>query len=515
MPYGVANKPKIVKGETLYSLIARYHLLSGNAHERYTYLQIFNTERVRLHAYLPSRLSAASDFFNLDKQQLLNQHTLFPLFQTFTPTKQGKEIQSAMLADSGGLAIEKSGLPQSHLMFFTGHKFCPLCIQSDRRVYGFAFWHIEHQIPGISACHQHSCQLKGISSDDFSLDRKLVLPPFDDTDSVPATPAGNKLAQFSSEVFDKLSQHSTCFRYQDLYRALLNEKGYLTRGGQLRMAPIVGHLTTYWRELPGSNEQPLSAPEKLLTFSYLGTLLRPRGHCPCHPLKHLLFSAWLFNQDPNMFWNSVPRSRPSTQSRSSSSTKNTPEYSLSKIEKPGGQKHRALVKALYGCHRKEISKQLNLSVGMVETLISTDRKLVTWRKHIRFVRRLRKYRKQLQSYIYNHPKAIRQKIKNACSREFFWLYHYDKHWLERALPAATNTKQYKIRWAKRDKELVKILTERLNRADSTSIAALDKELGNHRWLTKFIDRLPYTRRLLADGIVRGKIITRNSSRYMR
>ena len=38
-------------------------------------------------------------------------------------------------------------------------RFCPLCVNKDREIYGEAYWHRKHQIRNMSICTKHRCRL--------------------------------------------------------------------------------------------------------------------------------------------------------------------------------------------------------------------------------------------------------------------------------------------------------------------------------------------------------------------
>src|SRR3546814_18405991 len=51
------------------------------------------------------------------------------------------------------------GLPASRIRANHPLKFCFLCLESDRRQSGVAYWHLTHQLPGVWICPAHNCFL--------------------------------------------------------------------------------------------------------------------------------------------------------------------------------------------------------------------------------------------------------------------------------------------------------------------------------------------------------------------
>jgi hypothetical protein len=61
-------------------------------------------------------------------------------------------------------------------------KFCPHCIEADVHEHGVAYWHLSHQLPALSMCVKHDCEL--VSYGTRKRSERRWLPPqslvFDD-----------------------------------------------------------------------------------------------------------------------------------------------------------------------------------------------------------------------------------------------------------------------------------------------------------------------------------------------
>src|SRR3546814_18116907 len=42
---------------------------------------------------------------------------------------------------------------------FRSVRYCQACVADDRLAFGDAYWHREHQLPGVIVCNSHGCQL--------------------------------------------------------------------------------------------------------------------------------------------------------------------------------------------------------------------------------------------------------------------------------------------------------------------------------------------------------------------
>lgn len=158
---GIAYFPEIYPDELVYSVLARYYVHSGYS------AYIFCAEDI----FVNKRISPDMEFLNVLKpevlgflcrkmtmSELVERHTMFPYYARFLPYGRRNRAFEAMCNMSGDynnlLAIpkRKNG----------GHRYlryCPLCAEEDRQLYGEAYWHRDHQLTGVSVCPKHSSKL--------------------------------------------------------------------------------------------------------------------------------------------------------------------------------------------------------------------------------------------------------------------------------------------------------------------------------------------------------------------
>jgi hypothetical protein len=150
--------PKPYPDELLYSLIARYHVWSGNYEMSDTMEQLFDNRRERATLLIPKHLKRLADQtkkFGLDYERLLYEHTIFPFITCFLNKASFDFVFSSISNDQkeNALCIYKHNINQRFL------KYCPLCIRDDRDKYGEAYWHRKHQSYGVDMCDKHRCCL--------------------------------------------------------------------------------------------------------------------------------------------------------------------------------------------------------------------------------------------------------------------------------------------------------------------------------------------------------------------
>lgn len=147
--------PTPYPGEWMYSVLCRYHLRSGRDKSQTSIWELFGGKPTAdVGSIFPN--STISEVMRqlpsgcLNTKTIILNHTLF-LYYTRCYQLEQKEKLLAQLC-SGTTSIRCSG-------HSSVPRYCPLCAMSDRRTYGEAYWHIEHQIPAMEVCVQHGCKL--------------------------------------------------------------------------------------------------------------------------------------------------------------------------------------------------------------------------------------------------------------------------------------------------------------------------------------------------------------------
>ena len=111
--------------------------------------------------------------------------------------------------------------------------------------------------------------------------------------------------------------------------------------------------------------------------------------------------------------------------------KQSPTRSTSECHK------RLLDMAFFVFHRRKIFEICNLSLGLVEQIISSKPGLVERRKKCHYESKRRRYRAEIISFIRRFPDSIQKDLRIHCNKNFFWLYKNDHDWLLKILPKPT------------------------------------------------------------------------------
>ncbi|RQN37192.1 TnsD family Tn7-like transposition protein [Paraburkholderia tropica] len=137
--------------ETLQSRVVRHHVLSGNRIEAETFLDLFDSIPFALEQIAsPPMLHLADrmgDGSPAARQKLLEQNTLWPLFEPFLA-----DGPQPITTDIGTLV---SRLPRRVVGHHGEARLCPACVREDVNAYGMGYWHRAHHVPGVGVCWRH------------------------------------------------------------------------------------------------------------------------------------------------------------------------------------------------------------------------------------------------------------------------------------------------------------------------------------------------------------------------
>lgn len=160
--------PEPAADETLYSWITRYHLWSANPKIEQTLKYLFDSP----HRSALFSNSLARDRDNLNQLARLLGWTYEKIITDFTPYYYEALFNSSygigdtahfgssiVLPDILDVSCGRKKQKRLRLRDGVALRLCPQCIADDTTNNKIAYWHICHQLHGVSACHIHGSKL--------------------------------------------------------------------------------------------------------------------------------------------------------------------------------------------------------------------------------------------------------------------------------------------------------------------------------------------------------------------
>jgi Tn7-like transposition protein D/TniQ len=296
--------------ELLYSIWARY---SDHVHfsaKTDALWELFGSRGIIPIVDLPGRIQCFVDRLPeghcYDADFFIDNHTLFPYYQAVLPNERRKIARREMILGIGksihGLAGSNTKILPPVVL-----RFCPKCVEEDRRKFGECYWHRLHQLPGVEVCPLHEMLLEnstirarsggmtplGLVSAVQAL--KKALPSR--TSTFPNFDILLHIAQESAYLLEHPHLTLDIIMLTQKYRAILALQGFLTWRGRIRVYDLFQAFEKYYaQELLSSFQCNLQLARGNLNRQWLGKIIalsESSGRVVLHPLYHILSIRFL------------------------------------------------------------------------------------------------------------------------------------------------------------------------------------------------------------------------------
>ena len=291
--------PALYPGELLYSLCARYCNRMQYPSKRSVVQELFGTGNVIASVGLPSHIddfvAALPPGHPYTAEYLIDNHTLLPFYGPFLPPERLCHLRQDMRGRNGPALHMRAGLMASRVPLPLSLRFCPQCVEEDRRKFGECYWHRIHQAPGVEICPLHKLPVRNSSAHARNVQTRYEFIPAESAvlEALPGQFDGDE--QLFEILFALASDAQWLLNQQDLSQNLLA----LQRRYHMRLADI--GLSTYRGRIDKnallSRFKNIYAPELLrllhcdlderMEDSWLVRLARKPDSAQ-HPLHHLL-----------------------------------------------------------------------------------------------------------------------------------------------------------------------------------------------------------------------------------
>ncbi|MBD5451207.1 MAG: TniQ family protein [Lachnospiraceae bacterium] len=163
---GIVYFPEPYPDELIFSVLARYYVHSGYPAYTFCAEDIFADKKVRpdMEFLNVMRLEVLEALCKKKPMaELVEKHTMFPYYARFLPCERRNKAFEALYNMSGDynnlLAVPKQKNGEKKYL-----RYCPMCVEEDRQLYGESYWHRSHQMAGVRICPVHGCRLLNSSA---------------------------------------------------------------------------------------------------------------------------------------------------------------------------------------------------------------------------------------------------------------------------------------------------------------------------------------------------------------
>lgn len=244
--------------ELLYSVLARYYGKSGYLSYTSAANDLFADSKARPDAEFLNPLTPdayASITRTMPVEYIVIKHTMFPYYGRFLKLEQRRQALEAIAAMKTNIR-NFMGIPKSREGEGRYLRYCPVCVDSDRKQYGETYWHRIHQMIGVNLCPYHLCRLVNSS---LTLSRKAspMLIPAEESAPCQEKPifSENRIeyqaSRYIAAVFHaKVDMQSDIDAGSFLHSQMAGTKYLSRRGEQRNISLLYKDLTEYYSSLP-------------------------------------------------------------------------------------------------------------------------------------------------------------------------------------------------------------------------------------------------------------------------
>jgi hypothetical protein len=543
--------------ETLFSLVSRYHEVSGALHPWVTCARLFG-HRLRGSAHdFPTRL----DEFALrsggeygDGEQLALHHTLMRFYMPWRGAHESERILGLLRGDGIGSLKYSLGLLTSRFGASHPLKACAQCMAEDSERHGVTYWHRTHQWPGVWTCPRHGELLQvsrhkvdGQYRYSFVLPRSSELTaPWSEwrLSSQSRGTLEGRLQRLTALVLSATACEPGCFDDRAVlataYRERLVEIGWLRHPNRLSWDVLSENFSKQTKWMISVPEFAALRVGSAAVRNQLSVVLYKR-RARTHPLRHLLMMEVLFH-DWTEFLIYHGRAVSTSQSQHERLTVERPnreearhvdiEGSAREMARRNGvdihtamawraatgvrtQRRPKILKApvlekLVACLKEGVPKEeaaavAGISISSVTRVMRTEPGLQhAWHQQ-RWLAAQARHRSVWTRLLKNYAGMALRLMRLLAPDSFAWLYRNDRDWLQstsardRAVPSGGN--HVLAKWRERDTHLALEVNKAaiwLEERGQLKIGEIISAVPELAPLLRRIDRLPLTQQALVS-----------------
>jgi hypothetical protein len=155
--------PVAQKDELLTSILARFIQQMGIKDDKVALDILFDNRMVVPSAFLQGHIKQLLDqvghVWNIEPLDLIERHSLLPLFKPFFPTSRYNTLRADLIVGHVNPSMSRAGINASLIQWPSNYKVCPQCRKKQLDSLGFTYWQRLFQSPGVIVCPEHQCTL--------------------------------------------------------------------------------------------------------------------------------------------------------------------------------------------------------------------------------------------------------------------------------------------------------------------------------------------------------------------
>jgi hypothetical protein len=430
----LTNIPKPRLDQTLESYIALLQIENGISSWKSLIKYLFNGHRADPRSLVQGGLSnfisseAGLAFTNIN--QLIQEHSLLAIYRPFLDPTIWDKLIGRLKSNSNQGMLKTLGI-YNNSPFHTQDQFCPDCIKSEFKQYGFAYAHRCHQIKGNYICHKHKKPIGAFKEEEsnFYYYRGLLIPHSDITSGATISAPKNidlnnhaylQYSYWVNEVFlGNIPYSDPHFRITIVQERIKNFSSNKIASGASALNKLL--LNNYGASFLSEVGHPVSINHSQWPFVYL------QGYAHhLQPVTNILILSQLFNNEKDY--------------ASSLKTINSEHLTLKarklKVSTTIDWRY-GLIKDLL-CNKSliEVSKKHSVCLEVLKVFLVHSPYFKARREKAKYNALKRKYRRIIEKHILENPKSTRSDLFYQTRTAYNWVIKNDFSWYDKAVPTS-------------------------------------------------------------------------------
>lgn len=511
--------PDPLPDELLYGAFARYTDIMKFNNLKGVHYQLFGLYDLRSIIELPTHIDSLIEHLpeghQYTPEKVINYNTLLPYYASFLPSERVDKIKELMRGEDGKAVYLLSGITAYSISKPNILKYCPKCIKDDVDIYGSAYWHRVHQLPGVEVCTRHHVLL---NYSDVQINNRRTLhsyhcPPVINNEHVVPVNVHQKedrqllrIAEDSQWLMDNTVENMDMNELYHTIKNRLKSEGWLSLSGK---TVYINELKKQFIEYfsPSLLNQLQCCIDDNSQSTWLERLIR-KPRVLQHPLHYILLIHFLRESVQDFFirYKSISNIENNEECLAPCLNKVSDHFQKLTVKLQINTIHMKKERLFYSCplcgfsytksktsskikvvdygwlwkeKLSSIANEPSFSLRQISGVMGADPKTIqrymdieelsncekenkedlisSEIKHPQNDETLQNYRSSWNALCKNYPGYSRKELRMQLPGVFMWLYRNDREWLEQNLPTPKKPKATKERidWDERDVQLRK------------------------------------------------------------
>jgi hypothetical protein len=142
--------------ELLVSILARFISRQGLRNDKAALELLFGSRNIvpspLLQRHIQALLSQVGHIWSISQNELIQRHSILPLFQSFVEPSRVNDVQNRMIYSDKSHVMTSVGGNASSTKWPRYYRYCPECVAEDQEHLAYSYWRRLFQLPGIIVC---------------------------------------------------------------------------------------------------------------------------------------------------------------------------------------------------------------------------------------------------------------------------------------------------------------------------------------------------------------------------